>query len=279
MAFARGTTPATVGSMTASSTASSTCQYPDFVLTATPKIATGFPNVTYTLTVSSMCGLYASVHLQIQELPPNSTFVLNPEDITLPAGRSVNSTLTIFASEHTPRGPYTIFISGTASLPTITITKAVSVLFMCAVERFPYFSVSVIPSHLTIRPSTEGNASVIVSSFGFASPINLTLSDVPAHVTYSFSPNQLTLPFNGNVSSILTLAIGSDAVSGNYSLSVTGVSEGFKDRANITLTIPQQTTNAIPGFSPESIAAGFLLGLALIILVRVTARPLQLHET
>jgi len=101
------------------------------------------------------------------------------------------------------------------------------------------FTVAVSPSQLTVHTGACGNLTVTVTSIGnFNSPINLTLTGLPTHVSVQFSSNPLTPPAGGTSTSLLTVCPATTAAPGNYTIVVVGTSGTVVHTANALLQIP-----------------------------------------
>ena len=102
----------------------------------------------------------------------------------------------------------------------------------------PGFTVAANPSTLTVAQGANGTSTITVTSQnGFNSATTLTASGLPAGVTASFSPNPVTPPANGNVTSTLTLTASASATTGTSTVTVTGTSGTTTASTAITLTV------------------------------------------
>lgn len=194
----------------------------DFVLQVTPPIITIPQNqvATYNINVVSLGSFSSPVSLTVSGYPTASTPNLNPPSVTPPAGSTAGSTLTIATTFNTPPGLYNITVTGTSTLPAITRSQTVQLNVTLAK---PDFVLSASPTLLIINQSTCGNISITVRAIGsFNGPVNLTLAGLPEHVTYRMIPNPVTPPIGGTVSSIATVCAESNAVPGNYTMTLTG---------------------------------------------------------
>ncbi|HTB19780.1 MAG TPA: protease pro-enzyme activation domain-containing protein, partial [Bryobacteraceae bacterium] len=96
----------------------------------------------------------------------------------------------------------------------------------------PGFGLSSSASTLSIAAGASGTNTITVSpQQGFSSPVNLTVSGLPAGVTASFSPA------SAMTSSVLTLIAGSSAAAGTSTITVTGTSGSLANTARLALTI------------------------------------------
>jgi hypothetical protein len=102
----------------------------------------------------------------------------------------------------------------------------------------PGFTVGASPSTLTVAQGSNVTSTITVTSQnGFSSATTLTASGLPAGVTAAFSPNPVTPPANGNVTSTLTLTASASATTGTSTVTVTGTSGTLVQSTPITLTV------------------------------------------
>jgi hypothetical protein len=215
----------------------------DFTLSASPATETINQGSTanYTVTVTSVGGFSAPVNLQVSGLPASSTPSFTPVAVTPAPSGSVSSTLRISTSFSTPNGTFPLTITGTSTLPAIT--RSTNVVLVVNLAK-PDFVLDANPKLLIVNQTKCGNITTSVKALGtFNSPVNLTLSGLPAYVTYKYTPNPVTPPIGGTSSSTLTLCPAADSTPGNYTLTITGtsVSPAIVHTVNVTLRIPKPT--------------------------------------
>ncbi|MBK9150548.1 MAG: proprotein convertase P-domain-containing protein [Saprospiraceae bacterium] len=105
---------------------------------------------------------------------------------------------------------------------------------------FPNFDMTLNPSSESLCSGQSKQIQVNTQSIlGYNTPINLSITGLPAGVTHTFSPN----PVNPGSISVLTLTNVS-AASGNYAPVVQGVSGTLSQNRNLTLTVPVAITSA-----------------------------------
>ncbi|MGH9643957.1 MAG: hypothetical protein ACRD3Q_16235 [Terriglobales bacterium] len=119
----------------------------------------------------------------------------------------------------------------------------------------PDFTVAANPSSLTISQGGNGTSTITVTSLnGFNSATTLSASGLPSGVTAAFSPNPVTPPANGNVTSTLTLTASSTAATGTVTVTITGTSGSLTHSTTITLTVnPAAQPDFTIGASPSSL--------------------------
>ena len=243
---------------------------PDFSLTASPSSVTVKQTETasYQVTVTSLSSFTGTINLQVSGLPAGSQAVFSPTaSVSLSQGQSATESLNVLTTTSTPQGSYNLTISGMSTSPLITHTATVGLVVSGAPP--PDFGMTVSPSQVSIPLGQCGNFTITVTSmYGFNSPVNLTLSGVPEHVSHQFSSNPITPPPNGMASSTLKICVASNTAPGSYTVTVTGTSGPLVHTATAALAVP---TPVVPPFNPLIfwIVIGLLLlalGLALAIL-------------
>ncbi|MGA2971459.1 MAG: hypothetical protein ABSE39_02400 [Candidatus Bathyarchaeia archaeon] len=217
----------------------------DFLLSASPStlsVAQG-QTATYTLSVTSIQSFSSAVNLQVTGgLPPGAQASIVPSSVTPAPGGTISSTLTIPIPLSTPTGTYTLTITGTSSLPQISHSITVT---LSITPTTPDFTIAVTPNAV-VNQGQCGNITVTVGSIGnFSSPVDLTLSSLPAHVSGSFTPNPVTPPIGGTALSYLQLCADTSLAPGNYTITVAGTSGGVVHTADITLDVPIPVFNLL----------------------------------
>ena len=102
----------------------------------------------------------------------------------------------------------------------------------------PDFSVACSPSSLSVVQGGSGASTCTVTSTnGFNSAVNLSCIGQPAGVSCSFVPVAVTPPANGSGASALTVNVAGSTATGNYNVSVQGVSGSLIRSTNLSLTV------------------------------------------
>src|SRR5882672_1108925 len=108
----------------------------------------------------------------------------------------------------------------------------------CGGTPTPDYTIGANPSSLTITQGGSGTSTITITSInGFNSATTLSASGLPSGVTAAFSPNPVTPPANGNVTSTLTLTASGTATTGTTSVTVTGTSGALSHSTTISLTV------------------------------------------
>jgi subtilase family serine protease len=201
-----------------------------FTLSASPSslTITQGSNGTSTITVTDVGGFTGSVTLAASGLPSGVTAQFSPNPTTS------TSALNLTASATATTGTATVTITGTSGSLQATTTLALTV----NPSGTPNFTISASPSSLTITQGSNGTSTItITSQDSFNSATTLSASGLPSGVTAGFSPNPVTPPANGSVTSTLTLTASATAATGTTTITVTGTSGTLSHSTNITLTV------------------------------------------
>ncbi len=222
-----------------------TVEKPDFTLSAAPASRTVDPGgeATYSISVLPVHGFASPVGLSLSEsesnLPSEVTVSFSSDTLSSPYNSS--STLRVTTTASTTPGTYTITVDGMgggmSKTDWVTLT----------VEK-PDFTLSAAPASRSVDPGGTATYSIsVLPVHGFASPVGLTVSGLPAGVTESsFIPATLSSPYNS--SSTLRVPTTASTTPGTYTITVTGMGGGEDDDVTVTLTVenPDFTLDADP---------------------------------
>lgn len=187
----------------------------DFALKATAATATPGSSASSTITVVPKNGFTSAVDLGVSGLPAGTTASFS----TTPATSS--STLTLQTSSATPAGTYQVQVTGTVG----TLSHVATV--QLAVTDFALSA-----SAANVVQGTGATSTVtIASQSGFASPVSLSVSGLPAGTTATFDPNPAT------TSSTLTLQTSSASLLGTYQVQVSGVAGSLTRNCTLPLAV------------------------------------------
>lgn len=220
----------------------------DFLMSATPtpQTVTQGAVASYSITVTSIGSFTSPVSLQVSDLPPGSSPSFSPGSVTPPEGGVASSTLTIQTSLSTPVGSYNLTITGASTFPQITHSTNVVLNVIPVPADFVIDASPKKPNPLIVNLGQCGNITVSVHSIGtFSAPVNLTLTNLPTHVTSKYIPNPITPSSGGTVKSNLTLCVGPDTTPNNYTMTVTGASltsSPITHTVDVLLRVPRGPT-------------------------------------
>ncbi len=194
----------TSGSLTKTTTFSLGVYVPTFALTNSGPVSLGQGSSASTaISVAPEYGFTGSVNLSVLGLPSGVTASMSPNPVTGTAQ------LTLTASSTAAVGNSTLTITGVSGTQTAKTTVSLAVLQ-------PTFTLTG-PGTVTVGVGKTVVPTVTVNpEYGFTGSVALSLSGLPANVGTAFTPN----PTTG--SSAMTLTASSNAVPGNYTVTLTG---------------------------------------------------------
>jgi hypothetical protein len=112
------------------------------------------------------------------------------------------------------------------------------------------FSGSISPSTVTAAPNNSATATVTLTALnGFSSDVTLSASGLPTGVTASFASSTIT---GGNGSTTLTVNVGSNAVGGTYTFTVTGTGGGVTHSTVETVVVNAPIPDFSVSLSPDN---------------------------
>ncbi len=175
------------------------------------------------------------------------TATITPEPKTVPAGVSIApastsltagtpQTLTVTVDGTAAVGTYNILIDGVSGSLTHTVQLSLTVT---AGSPAPDFSLSLVPSSLSVAQAASGQTSLSASAVnGFSGTIAVTAAGLPAGVT--ISPATVTL--TPGTSQSLTVNVDPSAALGSAVITFTGVSGSLSHPVSLNLNVTQQGT-------------------------------------
>ncbi len=220
---------------------------PDFSLANSPQplsVTQGLSS-TDTITVTSLDNFAGTVSLTttIDPAIANTTQVtVNPANVSIAAGGSGTSLMTVQTSQSTPTGSYSITVKGTSGYVwhPLTVTVVIS-------APPPDFSISAGPASMSLGLGSSGTATITLQSlYNFNSTVNLTTSVAPVDTTASLSlsdpttslnPSSITLTPNGTGASTLTVSTSLVTTPGTYTVTITANSGTITHSTTVTVTV------------------------------------------
>jgi PKD repeat protein len=226
------TVTGTGGGVTKTATVSLTitAPAPSFSISASPNSVsvTQGSNGSVTISTSVLNGFNNAVALSVSGLPANVTPTFNPTSI--PAPGTGSSTLSFAVGASAATGTYTLTVTGTGGGVTKTTTVSLTITGTA-----PVFSLSANPASITASRGGASVSSTIGATVTQGTPaIALSVSGQPKNVNVSFTPVSIT----GTTTSKMTVKAVGKAVSGMYTLTITGSASGVSKTTTVTLTIP-----------------------------------------
>lgn len=159
-------------------------------------------------------GFSGLVTLNLQDPPPGLSFTFEPLALSFSPGEGKKNTfvrLTLAAGFSTFTTNYLLSISGTAEVPGTTGILRSSI-FQLSVSAIPDFSLIVSPAVATIQPGGTATYGITLRSVerGFGGNVVMDLRSTPRlpfDVTFTFSPQPVTVFSGAGVDSTATLRI------------------------------------------------------------------------
>ncbi len=209
---------------------------PDFTVSGSPASQTVVQgaSTSYGVTIAPTGGFGGSVTLSVTGLPTGATGTFTPNPAT------ASSNLAVTTAANTPTGTYTLTVTGVnGSLThTTTVTLVVNVP--------PDFTVSGSPASQTVVQGNSTNYGVTIApTGGFGGSVTLSVTGLPTGATGTFTPNPATTTSN------LAVTTAASTPTGNYTLTVTGVSGSLTHTTTVTLVVNASSDFGLSG-SPGS---------------------------
>ena len=209
-------------------------------------------SASVSIIVTSINGFSSSVSTSTSWSGPSPTgvSVTGPGTLTPPPDGAASGTLVITGSANAVAGNYVLTVVGVSG----TITEQTSVSVQVVAETGD-FTIAANPGTVSITSGATGSTVLmILSQNGFSSPVALSANwqgTNPSGVTFTMQ-SPVTPPSGGVVTSTLTITATPAAVSGTYTLVVTGSSGALSHTTQAVVIISQLvTTTTTSGGSPS----------------------------
>jgi len=170
-----------------------------------------------------------SVQLSASGQPAEVTPSFNPSSGLPP----FTSTLTLSSTTGASPGDYTITATGAGGGQSHSTTVTLTIL-----SPVKDFTLAVSPVSFNLPQASSGTATITIQSVGiFNDPVTLSASNLPSGASASFTPNPITPPTEGTVTSIATVSAPRSVSTGTYTFSITGTSGSITHKKDITLKV------------------------------------------
>ncbi|HEY3717863.1 MAG TPA: S8 family serine peptidase [Jatrophihabitantaceae bacterium] len=201
---------------------------PDYTVTVSPPSATVVPggSTSYDVAVSGVNGFAGDVALAVGGIPANASAAISPAVVS---GGSGTAQLSVTTNASIAPGSYPLTITATSGALAHT---AIATLVVPAP---PDFGLAATPSSQSVVAGGSSGYDVTVDARnGFTGDVALTLSGLPPSVgTASFAPATVTAAGPSR----LTITTSAAALTGTYSLTITGASGSTMHTSSVTLVI------------------------------------------
>ncbi|OLD02089.1 hypothetical protein AUG19_04445 [archaeon 13_1_20CM_2_54_9] len=181
------------------------------------------------VTLTSFNGFSGSLSIAYTVSPQGITATPTSASVTLSAGGTASSDVTISTSPSTPLKDFNITVRGTSG----PLTHSASII-VTIVE--PTFSLSTNPTVLALQPGSTAFSEVNVTSrYGFSGTVTLSDAVYGSNLTASLSRTSVTL--GASASSTLRVNSTTSAPPGRYIVAITGTSGSLSEQASITVIV------------------------------------------
>jgi uncharacterized membrane protein len=251
------TVTGTSGTLTRTGTVALTVQpavTPDFALTAAPgtlSVNRGASG-TSTVSITRTGGFAGTVTLSATGVPAGVSASFSPASVT-----GTSSVLTFAVSTTATPGTYPVTVTGTSG--ALSRTASVT-LFIPGTD--PGFSLTITPGSLTLPRGGSATTTLSFVRSSFTSPINCSVSGLPAGVTASLSPTSITgtsavLTFTASTTAALGAATGTIICTGGNVTRTATVVLTVVDAADFSLVAsPTAVTVAQGASAPATLTIG-----------------------
>jgi PKD repeat protein len=243
--------------------------------------ASGTYNVQLAVGDSAGATISVSQNIQItQPVTPDFSVSASPTSLTIPAGSTLTSTVTLaslngfagtlsLSTASTPTGPAlslnptsVVLTAGNSATSMLSVTSSSSGSYSVSVTansgslshstsisvNVVDFSISSTPSSFSVTQGASGTSTITIMSHGaFAGTVTLTSTISPSGPTVSVNPNTVTVSAGGSGTSTLTVSSQSNTPLGNYTVTVTGSSGSLSHSTTILVAVIAVTV--APDFS------------------------------
>ncbi len=248
---------------------------PDFTIAASPASPSSIPvgsSATSTITLTSLNGFPGAVSLKATSSPTGLTTSFSAPSVTLTAGGTGTSTLTITAPTGTAPVAYTVTVNGTATVGGVPVTHLATTSVTVTPGAPADFTIAASPaSPSSIPAGSSATSTITLNSQGFTGSITLAASTATpvTGLTFGFGTNPVSLAAGGTSTSVLTIATTASTPAGTYTITVTGIGTGVPSHsATVTVVVVNAPNLAVTSVTVSTSSA--TIGQKVTITVGVT---------
>ncbi len=250
---------------------------PDFQITSTPGSLTlqNGSTITSTITFRSLNGFAGTI--QTSTVPsPGLSASLDRESVSLEAGQTETSTLSLSSASDLYPGNYNVNVTGSSNSLSHTITVSVMVT---PAPLPPDFMLTITSSSVSVQAGSSTTVGLTITpQNGLTGSVSLTVS-APNGITVGLNPPSVT----GFGTSTMTVAADSALVAGSYDVILTATKGSLSHSRTISVTVKAATVSRAPlvfGLDPTifytSIIAIILAALSILVFaLRRRTRPVS----
>lgn len=224
----------------------------NFVLTVNPTSLSVPPgaNGTAAVLLMSVQNFAGTVFLAGQANNSAITVSFSPTLVSLTAGATAKSVVTVQAAKGAIMGTYIVIITG-SSTNGRRISSS-SALLTFTVDSNADFAVYAIPNVIKVTAGFSNSTSVILNSVnGFSGSVSLYATTPFGFLGVMGGQNPLTITPSGTMSTSLQVSTTSQTALGNHNITITGVSGSLSHSSVLTVNVvdPVPESLTMTGFS------------------------------
>ena len=206
-----------------------TAPAPDFTVAATPssRSASQGGSTTFAISTAPVAGFTGGIDLGVTGLPAGVTASYSPDPVSAGSG----ATLTVSVGATAAPGNYSLTITGAGGGRSHSQVVSLSVTAAPSAD----FALTVDPTAMSVARGASGAGWVQTTSVGGASdsPIDLSVSGLPAGVTVAFDATEITVDSGVNMYPV----VAASTAPGTYTITITGIGGSRTHSQQVTLTV------------------------------------------
>ena len=141
------------------------------------------------------------------------------------------------------------------------------------------FGLSINPRSILVYSGESAECALVLTSFNLSTSIKLFVTSYPQGTSFVIDPNEIDLPINSSKVSMLTISTNSNAIPGNYSLTLLAESNKTVTYLNFQLKIIDSTPQIMSAHQTDIVKAMLTAALTLSsILVAVVGMLLSIYS-
>jgi len=193
-------------------------------------------NATSTISILSTQGYAGTVSLAAQFTVGSLSVSFNPNSISVQAGGTATSTMTIEAAKNASIETYSIIITGTSAVGRRVVSS--SAMFTVTVNPLAGFGLYAYPYSISVVAGMTNSTSIILdSNNGFGGSVSLSATVPFGFLGVMGGQNPVTLSPAVTTYTSLQVSTTSSTLSGKYNITITGASGTVSHSCILTVNV------------------------------------------
>ncbi len=193
-------------------------------------------NATSTVSVISLQGYTGTVSLATQFTNGSLSLSFNPNSISVQAGGTVTSILTVGAAKNASIGTYSIIVTGTSAVGRRVVSS--SAMFTVTVNPLADFGLYAYPYSISVVAGMTNSTSIILDSTnGFTGSVTLSATVPFGFLGVMGGQNPVTLSPAATTYTSLQVSTTSSTLLGKYNITITGASGTVSHSCIVTVNV------------------------------------------